>query len=171
MALLLAGCGGAASDSKPASINAGLILDQSRVQPGGTVAGRLVVENRTSKALVLLSGCRVDGFYAVGLRASDGFIQEPAFSAVGCSPQQKLVAKPGTTVYRFKIRAAYTECSQSARHQLPKGSKYWSPLCLKDSKGERDIMPPLPSGKYTAVFFPAGRWKGAAVTPAHLVIG
>ena len=81
-----------------------------------------------------------------------------------------MVVKPGTTVYRFKLPATYTECSQSASDQPPKSSKYWSPLCLKDSRGERDIMPPLPAGEYTAVFFPNGEWHGPHVKSAELVV-
>jgi len=117
-----------------------------------------------------MRGCKVDGLYAIGLRGSNGYIQAPVFSAVGCSPKQQMLAAPGTTVFRFKVPATYSECSQSAKHQPPKGSKYWTPLCLKDSTGERDIMPPLPPGKYTALFFPDGVWHGPRVKSAHLVV-
>ena len=113
---------------------------------------------------------KVDGLYGIGLRASDGYIQDPAFSLVACSPSQELVAKPGTTVYRFNRSASYLACAQSAGHQPPKRSKYWNPLCLKDSSGERDIMPPLPAGRYTALFFPDGEWHGPRVQSADLVV-
>lgn len=149
---------------------AALHLKHRDVHSGRTVRGELVFENHTSKTKVLLRGCQVDGLYGIGLRAADGYIQEPAFSLVGCSPEQEMVAKPGTTVYRFKVPATYTECSQSANDQPPKSSKYWSPLCLKDSSGQRDIMPPLPAGKYTALFFPDGEWHGPHVKSADLVV-
>jgi hypothetical protein len=140
------------------------------VRSGGTVRGELVFENRTSKTRVLMRGCKVDGLYGIGLRASDGYIQDPAFFAVACSPAQELVAKPGTTVYRFKRPATYIGCAQSAEHQLPKSSKYWNPLCLKDSSGKRDVMPRLPAGKYTALFFPDGEWHGPPVKSADLIV-
>jgi hypothetical protein len=81
-----------------------------------------------------------------------------------------MVAKPGTTVYRFKVPATYTECSQSGTHQAPMRSKYWTPLCLKATSGARDIMPPLPAGRYTALFFPDGEWHGPQVRSADLVV-
>jgi hypothetical protein len=118
----------------------------------------------------LARGCKIDGLYAIGFRASDGYVQEPAFSLVLCSLGQEMVAKPGTTVYRFRMPATYTRCSQGAKDQLPKRSKYWTPPCLKDSSGERDIMPPLPPGKYTALFFPDGEWHGPHMKSAVLVV-
>lgn len=152
------------------AITGSIHLKHRDVRSGRTVRGQVVFENHTSKTKVLLRGCKIDGFYAIGLRASDGYLQKPAFSSVGCSPEQEMVAKPGTTVYRFKLTASYTECSQSAEHQPPKRSKYWIPLCLKNPSGERDIMPPLPAGKYTALFFPDGEWHGPLVKSADLVV-
>lgn len=113
-------------------------LKRRDVRTGGTIRGALVFENHTSKTKVLMRGCKIDGLYAIGLRASDGYIQEPAFSDVGCSPEHEMVAKPGNTVYRFEVPAAYVECSQSANQQPPRSSKYWNPLCLKNPSGERD---------------------------------
>jgi hypothetical protein len=129
-----------------------------------------VFENRTSKTKVLMRGCKVDGLYAIALRASDGYVQEPAFYDVGCSPEQAMVAKPGTTVYRFRLPATYTECLQSAEQQPPKSSKDWIPVCLKDSGGQGDVMPPLPAGKYTAPFFPDGDWHGPQVKSPNLIV-
>jgi hypothetical protein len=43
-------------------------------------------------------------------------------------------------------------------------------VCLKTSSGERDIMPPLPAGKYTALFVPDGKWHGPDVKSAELVV-
>lgn len=145
-------------------------LSHHDVRSGRTVGGELVFENHTSKTAVLLRGCKVNGLFAIGLRASDGYTQEPAFTLVGCSPEQELIARPGSTVYRFKVAATYAECSQSAKHQPRKGSKSWIPVCLRDAHGERDIMPPLPAGKYTAQFFPDGEWHGPRVRPANLVV-
>jgi hypothetical protein len=160
--------GSSAKPHEPA-ITGSVHLNHREVHSGRTVRGELVFENHTSKTQVLLRGCKIDGLYAIGLRASDGYIQEPAFSLVACGPQE-MVAKPGTTVYRFKIAATYTACSQSAKHQPPRSSKYWAPLCLKDSSGERDIMPPLPAGTYTALFFPNGEWHGPHVKSADLIV-
>jgi hypothetical protein len=81
-----------------------------------------------------------------------------------------MVAKPGTKVYRFSVPATYMECSQSAYLQPPMSSKYWTPLCLKDSSGARDVMPPLPAGRYTTLFFPGGEWHSPHVRSADLVV-
>jgi hypothetical protein len=160
--------GGTSSKLHPSAIAGSIRLKHREVRSGRTVRGELVFENHTSKTKVLMRGCKIDGLYAIGLRASDGFIQEPAFSLVGCSREQTMVAKPGTTAYRFKVPASYAECSQSAEHQPPKSSKNWTPVCLKGSGGERDVMPPLPAGKYTALFFPDGEWHGPHVKSASL---
>ncbi len=161
---------GKSAKPRPPVITGSIHLEHRNVHSGRTVRGELVFENHTSKTRVLMRGCRIDGLYAIGLRSADGYSQEPAFSLVGCSPERVMVAKPGTTVYRFKVLANYTECSQSAEQQPPKTSKYWTPLCLKDSSGERDIMPPLPADNYTALFFPNGEWHGPHVKSADLVV-
>jgi hypothetical protein len=123
---------GKSAKPRPPAITGSIHLKHRDVHSGRTVRGELVFENRTSKTQVLMRGCKVDGLYAIGLRASDGYIQEPAFSLVGCSPAQEMVAKPGRTVNRFKMPARYIACSQSAKHELPRSSKYWNPLCLKE---------------------------------------
>ncbi len=161
---------GESAQPRPPAITGSIHLKHRDVHSGRTVRGELVLENHTSKTKVLMRGCKIDGLYAIGLRAANGYIQQPAFSAVGCSPEQEMVARPGTTVYRFKMPATYIECSQSAKHQLPRSSKYWIPLCLKDSSGERDIMPPLPAGEYTALFFTDGEWHGPHVKSADLFV-
>lgn len=117
-----------------------------------------------------MRGCKIDGLCAIGLRASNGYLQTPAFSLVGCSPEQEPVAKPGSAVYRFKLRATYMACSQSTTDQPPTGSTYWTPPCLNGSRGQRDFVPPLPAGNYTALFFLAGKWHGPCVKPARLVV-
>jgi hypothetical protein len=176
VAAVLAGCastvlaGGNTLRSEQPSITGRIFLEHGRVQLGGTVSGKLIFDNRTLKTKVLLSGCAVNGLYAIGLRGSDGYIQAPAFSLVGCSPQQVLVAKPGFTIYRFRLHAMYTACSQSATDQPPKSSRFWIPVCLKSSGGARGVMPPLPIGRYTALFFPNGRWEGPRVVSATLVV-
>lgn len=165
--LLLAGCG---SSARTPRVTGRLVLDRDRVRTGQSVTGRLVFDNRTPRTVVLLSGCRIDGLFAVGLRNSDGQLQAPGFSAVGCNPEQHLVAKPGRTVYQFEVRVTYMGCTQSAANQLPKTSQYWTPLCLKDSASERNVMPPLLTGRYTAVFVPAGKWTGPQVAGAKLTV-
>ena len=156
--------------SRPSAITGSIYLKHHVVHSGGTVRGELVFENHTSRTKVLIRGCKVDGLYAIGFRAADGYVQEPAFSLVGCSPLDQMVAKPGTTVYRFKVPATYTQCSQSTQDQPPESSKNWTPLCLKDHSGQRDIMPPLPAGKYTALFFPDGEYHGPHVKSADLAV-
>lgn len=174
-ASVLAGLSGAslagAKDLRSSqTLTAKIALVPSRVPAGAAVSGKLVLDNRTSVPKVVLRGCMVNGLYAVALRAADGYMQDPAFTLVACSHRQSLVAKPGTTVFRFKIRATYTACSESPNHHWPRRSKNWLPLCLKDSSGKRDVAPPLPAGKYTAVFVPNGTWKGPDVRTATLVV-
>ena len=147
-----------------------LSLTSARVAPNGTVRGKLILVNRTSTAKVVLRACAIDGLYAIALRASDGYLQEPAFAVVACRQQQAITAKPGTTAIRFKIHAAYTACTSSLRQPYPRRSKNWLPPCLKDARGSRDVMPPLPAGSYTVLFFPNGKWLGPAVKPATLLV-
>lgn len=158
------------SSGRPPAITGGIYLRHGAVRSGGTVHGEVVFRNSSTNSKVLMRGCRVDGLYGIGFRASDGYVQAPAFSLVGCSPEQALVAKPGVTVYRFTLRATYTACSQSTAGQPPRRSKYWTPSCLKGVSGNHDVMPPLPAGRYTALFFPAGVWHGPHVKPAPLVV-
>ena len=155
---------------RPPAITGNLRLTQSEVHSGRTVRGELVFENHTAKTMVLLRGCRINGVYGVGLRGSEGYVQAPVFTLVGCSPEPDMVAKPGITVYRFNVSTTYGECTPSTRNEPPRSSNYWSPLCLKDSGGERNVMPPLPAGTYAVLFFPNGKWHGPQVKPAHLVI-
>ncbi len=154
----------------PPAITGAIHLKHRDVLSGRTVRGELVFENHTSSTKVLMRGCKIDGLYAIELRAAEGYSQEPAFSLVGCSREQAMLARPGTTVYRFRVSATFTECSQRAADQPPKSSKSWTPLCLRDSSGQRDVMPPLPAGKYTAVFFPDGEWHGPHVKSADLIV-
>ena len=162
--------GGATAKQRQPAITGSIRLRHIEVRAGRTVRGEVVFRNRTSRTKVLLRGCKVDGLFAIAVRASDGYLQEPVFSLVGCRPEQAMVARPGTTIYRFQMSASYQECSQSARHDRPRSSKYWEPLCRKDYAGNRDVMPPLPAGRYTALFVPAGKWNGPHVRPVTLVV-
>lgn len=158
------------SSARPPAITGGIYLEHGAVSSGGIVHGEVVFHNSSTKSKVLMRGCRVDGLFGIGLRASDGYVQAPAFSLVGCSPEQALVANPGITKYRFALRARYLACSQCAVAQPPARSRYWLPSCLKGRSGNQDAMPPLPAGSYTARFFPAGVWHGPHVKPAPLVV-
>jgi hypothetical protein len=167
----IASCAGmTAGKPRSAPILASIQLMQRTVQSGKTAHGEVVFENGTSRTKVLMRGCKIDGLYEIGVRASDGYAQGRAFSLVGCLHEQEMVAKPGITAYRFKLPALYTACLQSDVHQPPKDSKDWLPLCLKDSSGERNIMPSLPAGTYTVLFYPADKWDGPHVKPASLVV-
>jgi hypothetical protein len=153
------------------SLTARIALDHGHVRAGGLISGKLILDNTTSKRRVLLRGCVTNGRFEIGLRAVDGYLQGGFFSLVGCNPLQALVAaNPGVTVYRFKLGATYTGCLQSAQREPPKDSANWMPLCLKDSRGERDIAPRLPAGDYTAVFLPDGKWHGPKVITATLAV-
>jgi hypothetical protein len=169
LSVAISGCG-STSHTPARSITARLVLRPDRVEPGATTDGRLVLKNPGPKTAVLLRGCRINGLYGIGMRSPDVTIQAPAFSLVSCLRHQTLVAKPGTTVYRFKLAATYTGCTQSLGDELPKTSPYWTPLCGKGPNGKRGTMPPLPPGTYTAVFVPNGKWKGPTVRDASLVV-
>ena len=170
IALSFAGCGGAVSTSEPESVTARLVLHPDRVRPGGTTDGRLVVKNNGSKPDVLLRGCRINGLYGIGIRSPHHTIQGPAFTLVGCLHHQTLVAKPGTTVYTFKLAARYMGCTQALKDEVPRTSPSWTPLCGRSRNGDRDVMPALPPGTYSTVFVPNGKWKGPAVHNAELVV-
>jgi hypothetical protein len=157
------------TNAQPA-ITGSIRLERLDVRSGGKVHGEVVFENRASTTKILMRGCKVDGLYAISARASDGYVSEPAFSAVGCLTQQELVARPGTTVYRFTFRATYESCTGSATNQPPKGSKYWIPLCARDPTGKRNVIPALPPGEYTALFFPQNVWHGPNVKGAAFVV-
>ena len=153
------------------ALTARIALDHNEVRAGGVISGRLILDNATSRRRVLLRGCVTNGRFEIGLRAQDGYLQGGFFSVVGCNPLQVLVAaKPGITVYRFALRAIYTACLQSVQPRPPKDSANWMPLCLKDSRGERDIAPRLPPGDYTALFLPDGEWRGPKVTAASVTV-
>jgi hypothetical protein len=167
--LFLAGCGG--NGSQPAGITGKVVLSRDHIRSGATIHGKIVFKNGTSKTRILVSGCRVDGLYGVALNASGPDLNNgPASFAVGCFHKDHLVARPGTTAYPFKVTATYLSCSQAAEDQPPRTSKNWMPLCLRDAKGERDIAPPLPAGRYAAVFYPNGKWNGPTVTSETVTV-
>jgi hypothetical protein len=105
---------------RPPAVTGSIHLKHGDVFSGRAVRGEVVFENHTSQTKVLMRGCTIDGLYAIGFRASDGYVQEPAFSLVGCSPEQEMVAKPGTTIYRFKVPA--TSCRRSRPASTPRCS-------------------------------------------------
>jgi hypothetical protein len=156
------------------AITASASLGHATVRAGGSLRGKLVFDNAGSTVRVLLHGCKTDGLFAMALRAHDGSLDNgPAFSLVGCDENissNELVAKPGSTAYSFEVRATYTECGQDPKDQQPKTSKYWTPLCLKDQRGIRDVMPPLPAGPYKLRFVPNGKWTGPSVKPVSVSV-
>ncbi len=56
------------------------------------------------------------------------------------------------------------------RDHPPRGSKDWTPLCLADRRGVRDVVPPLPAGAYTLRFIPDGQWTGPSVRPTSVIL-
>jgi hypothetical protein len=147
------------------SLTTEIVLDHGHVRVGGVIRGKLLLDNTTSTRKVLLRGCVTNGRFEIGLEAPNRYPQGGVFSLVGCNPLQVLVAaNPGVTVYRFRLRATYTECAESAKGEPG------MPLCLKGPDGKPDIFPTLPAGDYTAVFFPDGKWLGPKVAPAALAV-
>lgn len=159
-AVVLAG----GASAKPPSLIARVVLDRSRVSVGGTVSGRVIFENRSSKPKLMLRGCIGGGLYVIGFRAADGYLEQIGWTIDGCRAEQSMVAKPGRTVFRFRTAARYTICGPSDQ---PKRSPGWIPACVA---GGGDPMPPLPAGHYTAVFVPYSGWKGPKVKSATVRI-
>jgi hypothetical protein len=147
------------------SLTATIVLDHGHVRAGGVIRGELTLDNTTSTRRVLLRGCVTNGRFEIGLEAPNRYPQGGIFSLVGCNPLQVLIAaRPGVTLYHFRLRATYTDCAESA-----KGGP-GMPLCLKGSDGKPDIFPTLPAGEYKAVFLPDGKWLGPKVAAAALAV-
>ncbi len=143
---------------EPADLLARIELSSTTVVAGGTVAGELVVENRTGGPVELLDReCRPN--WTVGLVGADGVTHEVAFPAI-CHPEP-LTFPPGLTRLPFAVAATYHQCTPSP----PPGSGALP--CLPPP----DIMPPLPPGRYEAKLVGTSPSLTAAPVPVEVVTG
>ena len=114
-----------------------LVLQQTHVTAGTPIKGWLVVTYRGRAPIDLNRGCRPH--YAVVV-ANDRFPPDVAFPS-DCSAAP-FVIKPGENRLAVTVITTYRMCAQLANQAT--GS---TPACLHG----RQIMPPLPPGRYEAV--------------------
>ena len=118
-----------------------LVLDQTHVTAGTPIKGALVVVNG-GPAINLNHGCRPQ--YAVVL-TNHRFPPDVAFPA-DCSVAPFII-RQGETRLAGSVRTTYQACTQAAG-QATKAR----PAC----RHGRQIMPPLPAGRYAAVLVGSG---------------
>ena len=118
-----------------------LVLDQTQVTAGIPIKGALVVVNR-GPAINLNHGCRPQ--YAVVL-TNRRFPPDVAFTA-DCSVAPFII-RPGETRLAVSVLTIYQACTRAAG-QATKAR----PAC----RHGRQIMPPLPAGRYAAVLVGSG---------------
>jgi hypothetical protein len=154
VAAMMAGCGSSAR------LTGNVVLNRTSVPMGDNVGGRLIFHNPTTHTVVMLRADACGRPYEVLLRSPSWY--QPGVFTFDCGKEEALVAKPGTTVYRFTILARSLVCSGSG----PTGPN----LCAKDVHGKRDIEPEAPPGQYSTVFTPSAAWKGPTIKEATLIV-
>ncbi len=116
-----------------------LILSRTRVTAGSPIAGVLVVTYRGDTPVNLNRGCRPQ--YAVAL-TRPGLPPRVGFpAACGVTP---LIIKPGQNRLPVTVLTTYSACSPEATGTVP--------ACGRG----RQVMPPLPPGRYRAVLVSTG---------------
>jgi hypothetical protein len=107
-----------AARPRRSAVTAKLVLNSTHVHPGGTVSGKLVVENRTAKRRALLRGCRTDGFFAVALRASAATASSRRSSRSVAGPSRRSPGEfqvPKSSVSEALQRPSCADASASTR--------------------------------------------------------
>jgi hypothetical protein len=128
--------------SGPYGLNAHLELASNTIAAGGTLHGTLVVRNNTDHALDLrVHGCKPQWTVEI---SRPGSWSTAAFRGVCITGPWHVPA--GTSSYPFAVRASLTQCG---------GQPSTIPRCLPNGG-----MPPLPVGKYQAVFVLDGEIAG-----------
>ena len=123
-----------------------VVLDPTTVEAGGTLAGQVVVSNR-SGAPIEATICGDP--YVVGLRGA-AYVQEPVRPA--CAEGFELPAE--TSTYDVEVHATRTSCTTNPSLVLGIAE------CLPDGS-----LPPMPAGEYsTFVLGPAADDADAAIT-------
>lgn len=131
-----------------------LVLDQTHVTAGTPIKGALVVVNG-GPAINLTHGCRPQ--YAVVL-TNHRFPPGVAFPTY-CSVAPFII-RPGETRLTVSVLTTYQSCTRAAG-QATKAR----PAC----RHSRQIMPPLPAGRYAAVLVGSGLpLPAAAPVPVSL---
>jgi hypothetical protein len=121
----------------PSGLTDRLVLQHTQVTAGTPIKGSLVVTYRGRAPINLNRGCRPQ--YAVVV-TNHRFPPDVAFSA-DCSTAP-FVIKPGETRLAVTVITTYDRCAQVASQATSS-----MPACLHG----RQIMPPLPPGRYEAV--------------------
>lgn len=153
VAVIAGGCGGS-------QLTGSIVLDHTRAAVGEDVSGKLVFHNRASSRVVMLRASACGHPYWITLRSASW--TQPVIFTFDCGTEEALVANRGVTAYRFTIDARSRGCSATGAS---------GPfLCLKDSHGNRDVMPAAPPGRYTTVFTPGAKWNGPRIKEATLIV-
>ena len=121
----------------PSGLTDRLVLQQTHVTAGTPIKGSLVVMYRGRAPINLNRGCRPQ--YAVVV-TNHRFPPDVASSA-DCSTAP-FVIKPGENRLAVTVITTYDRCAQLASQVTSR-----TPACLHG----RQIMPPLPPGRYEAV--------------------
>jgi hypothetical protein len=126
-----------------ASVSARVVLQSRTIPAGSAVAGRVIVDNDTGRAVHVV-GC--GALFQVVLTSSS---YHPVVVWPTCL--QRFTIPAGKSSYRVTVQASRTQCSQGKPH---------GPLkrCLPGLR-----MPPLAPGRYQAKLFQTGH--AVAVPP------
>jgi hypothetical protein len=154
------GAAGAARTARP-SVTIRIELDRTRVPAGTTIKGVAVVTNTTHHG-VSLETCAANPWLAVGLTDSK-VVYVPASGLVGCS--KKLILAPGSRRFPISVITTYDDCAQTTAP-----SAVAEPLCLESlGSSTRNIMPPLPTGRYSTKVLTVGLFHNPFVLNRVLV--
>ena len=151
------------------AVSAEVSLSTHVIPVGGIVHGEIIFHNPGRAPAVLERDCSANRAYAIGFRDRAGHVWAPAFAGVGCPSAAVIVARPGTTVLRFRARATYSQCTASPS-SWPPTAPAWVPPCRSGAAGRAGQIPLLAPGPYTVVFVPAAAWHGPRVSAAALTI-
>lgn len=143
-----------------------VLLTVSSAKVGTTLHGRVLIYNRSSHAIKMVTACP-GGLWqmTIGNRQipDQGIWQLPA-----CSPGVSLTARPGLTVIHFKVEPIYSECSMyPPKH--PTIDNVWCGLGSGQKSGEFSGMPNLPAGTYE-VGLALSNYRRYDITPATVTL-
>jgi hypothetical protein len=141
----------------PRGLTDRLVLRQTRVTAGTAIKGTLVVTYRGRKPLNLNRKCRPQ--YAVVV-TNHRFPPAAAFPA-DCSAAPFII-RPGQNRLAVTVQTTYLTCSQVVAGQATSSL----PACLHG----RQIMPPLPPGRYEAVLVGDGQLPLPAPAPVPVTL-
>ena len=140
----------------PRGLTDRLALQQTHVTAGTSIKGTLIVTYRGHAPINLNHGCTPA--FAVVV-ANHRFPPSAAFAA-DCSAAPFII-KPGVNRLPFTVQTRYQGCTQAASQATRN-----LPACLDG----RQLMPPLPVGRYAAVLVGNGRLPLPAPAPVPVVL-